>query len=121
MIERSIADETPIEDNSLMLNYKEVQIIDKEGGIDESRNDGGIGEATTGAGLNNNTASSHHNDSIFRAADNSTIKFNDSVMSATKLLWYSDKDIETMGKYTSYAPKVELNKIVQARQYLKQQ
>ena len=42
-------------------------------------------------------------------------------MSATKLLGYTDKDIETMGKYTPYAPKVELNKIVKARQLLKQQ
>ena len=42
-------------------------------------------------------------------------------MSATKLLGYTDKDIETMGRYTPYAPKVELNKIVKARQLLKQQ
>ena len=42
-------------------------------------------------------------------------------MSATKLLGYTDKDIETMGKYKSYAPKVELNKIVKARRLLKQQ
>jgi len=40
-------------------------------------------------------------------------------MSATKLLGYTDKDIETMHKYKQYAPKVELNKIVRARQLLK--
>ena len=41
-------------------------------------------------------------------------------MSATKLLGYTDKDIETMSKYKQYAPKVELNKIVKARQLLRQ-
>lgn len=62
-------------------------------------------------------------DSIFRNnyEYDSTLKFNDSIMSATKLLGYTDKDIETMQKYKQYAPKVELNKIVRARQMLKYQ
>ena len=57
-------------------------------------------------------------DSIFKAGD-STLKFNDSIMSATKLLSCTDKDIETMNKLKVYAPQVNLNKIVKARQLLR--